>query len=134
MKLCKAAKAMGRPPCMYPENCPLAECELRPEEEAELKQLDGTIWIHTGQQVIEERETAHGDYHLQATFAQALKQEFHQHEGWKKLNYEQRESLDMIAVKISRILNGNPNDADHWRDIAGYATLTTNLLTKGTHL
>jgi hypothetical protein len=38
----------------------------------------------------------------------------------------QRESLDMIAHKIARILNGNPNVHDHWHDIAGYATLVAN--------
>jgi hypothetical protein len=33
----------------------------------------------------------------------------------------QRESLDMIQHKISRILNGDPNIVDSWADIAGYA-------------
>lgn len=31
--------------------------------------------------------------------------------------------LEMIAHKIARILNGDPNYADNWHDIAGYATL-----------
>jgi hypothetical protein len=35
----------------------------------------------------------------------------------------QREALDMILHKIARIVNGNPNETDHWHDIAGYATL-----------
>jgi len=34
-----------------------------------------------------------------------------------------QESLDMIANKISRILNGDPLHEDSWRDISGYATL-----------
>ncbi len=34
-----------------------------------------------------------------------------------------QESLDMIANKISRILNGDPLYEDSWRDISGYATL-----------
>ena len=42
---------------------------------------------------------------------------------WKKLTTYQRESLIVIAQKIARILNGNPNEPDHWHDIAGYATL-----------
>lgn len=33
------------------------------------------------------------------------------------------EALDMIAHKIGRIINGDPNYADSWHDIAGYATL-----------
>lgn len=88
----------------------------------------------TGQQVIEDREAAHGDYAKQASVAVALKLLMRQSPGWLKLSSPQQESLDMIAVKTSRILHGNPNEPDHWRDISGYATLITNLLTKGTHL
>lgn len=34
-----------------------------------------------------------------------------------------KEALDMIAHKIARIVNGDPNYKDNWHDIAGYATL-----------
>lgn len=84
-----------------------------------------------GQAVIESREATHGDYSKQAYTANLLKNHFR---DVRALNPAQQESLDMIAVKISRILHGNPNEPDHWTDIAGYATLISNLLTKGTHL
>jgi hypothetical protein len=29
--------------------------------------------------------------------------------------------LEMIAHKIARVLNGNPDHHDHWHDISGYA-------------
>jgi hypothetical protein len=90
--------------------------------------------MEVGQAIIETREEAHGDYQAQASFAQYLKSAMRAGEKWKSLSAPQHETLEMIAVKISRILNGNPNDPDHWRDISGYATLITNLLTKGTHL
>lgn len=35
----------------------------------------------------------------------------------------QLESLDMILHKCGRILSGDPNEPDHWRDIEGYARL-----------
>jgi hypothetical protein len=35
----------------------------------------------------------------------------------------QIEALDMIALKLSRILSGQANFKDHWDDIAGYAKL-----------
>lgn len=35
----------------------------------------------------------------------------------------QREAMEMIVHKIGRIIHGNPHEADHWRDIAGYALL-----------
>lgn len=40
----------------------------------------------------------------------------------------QKEALDMIAHKMGRILTGDPNHEDHWRDIAGYATLVADRL------
>ena len=39
------------------------------------------------------------------------------------LSCSQQEALDMIFHKIGRIINGDPNYADSWHDIAGYATL-----------
>lgn len=47
------------------------------------------------------------------------------------LSSAQAEALEMIQHKIGRILSGNPNEPDHWRDIAGYATLVENILTTG---
>jgi len=43
--------------------------------------------------------------------------------GWERLDPIHKESLEMNAHKIARILNGDPNYADSWHDIAGYATL-----------
>ena len=34
----------------------------------------------------------------------------------------------MIIAKLSRIIYGNPNHADHWIDIAGYAKLVSDRL------
>jgi hypothetical protein len=34
----------------------------------------------------------------------------------------------MIMHKVARILNGDPNYADNWIDIAGYATLVADRL------
>jgi hypothetical protein len=45
---------------------------------------------------------------------------------------DQREALDMIAHKIGRILNGDPNYADSWHDLEGYARLVEQRLI--THL
>lgn len=84
------------------------------------------------QVVIEKREHSHGDYLHQARMAQDLKKIFR--DAGRQLSPEQSESLDMIAVKLSRILTGNPNEADHWVDIAGYATLISNMLRSGNAL
>lgn len=41
---------------------------------------------------------------------------------------DQQEALDMIAHKLGRILNGDPDYADSWADIAGYARLVADRL------
>lgn len=50
------------------------------------------------------------------------------HMKFKGLTPDQREALEMIAHKIGRILNGDPDYADSWRDIAGYAQLVCDRL------
>lgn len=70
-----------------------------------------------------ERESMYGEYTNVASTAQCLKDVMRVTKGWINLSPSQRESLDMVANKIARILNGDPNIADHWHDIAGYARL-----------
>ena len=50
-------------------------------------------------------------------------------DNWDRLTCSQKESLEMVVHKIARILNGDPNYADSWHDIAGYATLIDQELT-----
>jgi hypothetical protein len=88
----------------------------------------------TAQAVIENREATHGDYRAQSNLSQSLKALLRDAKAWEGLPVDQAETLDMICVKMSRILHGNNNEPDHWLDIAGYATLSHNTLTKGTHL
>jgi hypothetical protein len=40
------------------------------------------------------------------------------------------EAFEMICTKLSRIFNGDLNHADSWRDIAGYALLVEQIITK----
>jgi hypothetical protein len=46
----------------------------------------------------------------------------------KVLAADQQEALDMIAHKIGRIINGDPDYPDSWLDIAGYAQLVFDRL------
>jgi hypothetical protein len=81
-------------------------------------------------QVLSEREKTHGDFSEVAKFAQEFKTAFIASENYrlKTVSSLQRESLDMIASKLARILCGNPDEPDHWLDIAGYALLVANNL------
>ncbi|BCD59597.1 MULTISPECIES: DUF6378 domain-containing protein [unclassified Nitratiruptor] len=83
------------------------------------------------EQILQERQKTHGDFKEQAEISQILKDQIALTEGYKRmLNSTQREALQMIAHKIARILAGDPNEVDHWRDIAGYATLVVKELEK----
>ena len=73
--------------------------------------------------ILDEREKTHGKYSAHACITQNLKTIIKHCDGWNNLTNCQRESLEMIAHKIGRIITGNPNTLDHWADIAGYATL-----------
>lgn len=46
----------------------------------------------------------------------------------KLLTDSQQEAMEMIFHKIARIVNGDPNYSDSWRDIAGYAALVADEL------
>lgn len=79
--------------------------------------------------VLNQREKTHGSFSDVSTMSQFMKSHWRNCRAeWSRLTVEQRESLDMIAVKVARILGGNANEPDHWRDIAGYATLIADSL------
>ena len=48
--------------------------------------------------------------------------------NWETLSDDKKEALEMTALKIGRILNGDPEYADSWHDIAGYAKLVEDTL------
>ena len=48
--------------------------------------------------------------------------------NWDRLTPEQKESLDMTIHKIHRILTGDPNEVDHWKDIGGYSDLIVRII------
>lgn len=79
--------------------------------------------------ILNERQKTHGSFSVHALATQEMKEAMRGYANWEVLNPSQRESLEMIAHKIGRILAGDPNHKDHWADIAGYATLCANQLT-----
>ncbi len=71
-----------------------------------------------------ERQKTHGDFDRNAEISIRLKILMSEY-GKNHLRYVHREALDMIALKLSRILSGQANFKDHWDDIAGYAKLAS---------
>lgn len=78
--------------------------------------------------ILKERGAVYGDFMEQAGFARAIKRQMRGRPSYRHLLPDMEEALEMIAVKIARILNGDPNHTDSWDDIAGYAQLVANRL------
>ena len=75
------------------------------------------------QDTLKERGTTHGNYVDQSVLASTLLASFQSGANWRHLSPAQEQALIMMAIKISRILTGDPDHADSWHDIAGYASL-----------
>lgn len=61
---------------------------------------------------------------------QGIKDQMRSSPSWQDLSSSQREALELIATKIGRIVCGDPNHRDHWKDIAGYANLAHDRITQ----
>lgn len=80
------------------------------------------------QALLDERGRNYGDFAIQAQTAQLLKKTLREAPNWREMPPDMREALDMSMVKISRIVCGNHQHADSWRDLVGYVTLVSNRL------
>jgi DNA-binding Xre family transcriptional regulator len=76
----------------------------------------------TLKEMLAERGSTYGDFAELATVAQDLKNVLTNDE----MNAVQRECMELICTKLARIVTGNPNYADNWLDIAGYAQLAVD--------
>lgn len=84
-------------------------------------------WTKAGiRAVLNEREKNYGDYGDVSDTSQRIKNVLRQNPNWDELYQFQRESLDMIANKIARIVNGNKDYVDSWVDIGGYSQLVVD--------
>jgi hypothetical protein len=100
-------------------------CTFTPKPEPEVKAKEEEL-----DTVLDRREEQYGSYMQSADTAIKIKGAMHNAIARNDLHLfpDQLMSLDMIAVKISRIVNGNPSHRDSWLDIAGYAMLVADRL------
>lgn len=79
---------------------------------------------------LKERGARYGSFAGHADISQTLRRlvETYAINRQCDLANDMHEALAMICHKIARILNGDPNYADSWVDIAGYAQLVANRL------
>ena len=71
---------------------------------------------------LQERGDRYGPFDGHARITQGIKEAMYEG-NWSNLSDSQKEALEMIAHKIGRILNGDPNYSDSWHDISGYSRL-----------
>lgn len=77
---------------------------------------------------LDERGSRYGSFEDQAEVTQAIKRAMQSGRNWGSLYADQRECLEMVAHKVGRILNGDPDYHDSWHDIVGYAKLVADRL------
>lgn len=70
-----------------------------------------------------ERGSRYGVFSTHALITQKIKAAMQDSPNWPDLECDQKEALEMVAHKIGRILNGDPNYLDSWHDIIGYVRL-----------
>lgn len=80
--------------------------------------------------VLQERGTRYGVFADHADITQDLKDILFRHLGLrnKVLAKDQQEALDMVFHKIGRIVNGDANYVESWRDCIGYLRLVESRL------
>lgn len=114
--------------CAYGAACLIVSARKRPAENTAGSKLGATL---------AERGNRYGDFADHARIADALHAimigdtpvgKFNT--SWGVMKPFQRQALRVIADKIARILNGDPDYVDNWHDIQGYAKLVEDRLTK----
>lgn len=79
-------------------------------------------------ETLQERGSRYGEFHEHARITQNIKRAMVDSPKWQSLSDDKREALEMVAHKIGRILNGDPEYIDSWHDIIGYARLVEQRL------
>lgn len=77
---------------------------------------------------LKERGARYGSFAGHAKVSQAIKQAMATGTNWDSLSDDKKEALEMLAHKVARILNGDPEYHDSWHDIIGYTKLISDTL------
>jgi hypothetical protein len=112
-----------------------AEAEAKAKDDRQTEMFENVEHVSesssdTIDAVLNERGSRYGKFESHAEITQILKREVARYltRQRKELSFDQQEALDMIFHKIGRIINGDPDYADSWVDIAGYAKLVADRL------
>lgn len=82
-------------------------------------------------ETLNERGERYGKFIDHSNLTKNMFRMFQAHMGvnkFEKMQADQQEALHMIFHKLARIANGDPDYADSWIDIGGYAKLVADRL------
>ncbi len=88
-----------------------------------VEHAQGTI-----EDTLKERGGRYGEFGIHAVITQNIKSAMRDSPNWRTLPPDMKEALEMVAHKVGRILNGDPNYKDSWHDIIGYTKLIDDRL------
>lgn len=99
--------------------------------------LDKRVSIDMVDVITKARGSVYGPFLHNSIVAQAIKAAMRNipdpdnlGQRWEALPLDVREGLDLIALKISRIVTGDPEYLDNWDDIGGYAKIVADRIRK----
>jgi hypothetical protein len=82
-------------------------------------------------EILEERGSRYGDYAEVSLVSQNIKSAMRHSRNWRHLPADMKESLEMTANKLARLLNGDWRYVDNLTDCIGYLKLILDRLERG---
>ena len=113
------------------ELIPEDDWEYFEDREMSMREAAGRIVMKDVTETLDQRENRYGEYKNVSATSQWLKDIIHAGGSWNAMEPYMQESLDLIANKLARIVNGDPFYDDSWHDVGGYAKLVEIELAKG---
>ena len=81
-------------------------------------------------EILKERGDRYGAFTTHAKICQDLKGIMVNTPSWDLCTPDKKQALEVIADKIARMLNGDPDYDDNWQDIIGYSQLVLDEIHK----
>ena len=113
------------------ELIPEGDWEYFEDREMSMREAAGRIVMKDVTETLDQRENRYGEYTNVSATSQWLKDIMRGGDSWNAMEPYMQESLDLIANKLARIVNGDPFYDDSWHDVGGYAKLVEIELAKG---
>jgi hypothetical protein len=113
------------------ELIPEDDWEYFEDREMSMREAAGRIVMKDVTETLDQRENRYGEFRNVSETSQWLKDIMRGGASWKGMEPFMQESLDLIANKLARIVNGDPFYDDSWHDIGGYAKLVEIEIAKG---